>query len=165
MKLELDKAWYEKKTAEEADLEVTAAAPHGVQAMDESECIDERREDEFAELHAFGSLVRMLRRDRRLAVEQLAANARVDLLEVISIERDPKYVPKPRTVHQLADYFDLPDRALVKLSNATITHNSKLMDAAVRFAANSDKVMELSREERRALDEFVKFLSSEAIGQ
>ncbi len=164
MKLELDKAWYEKKTAEEADLEVTAAAPLGIQAMDEPECIDERREDEFAELHAFGSLVRMLRRDRGLAVEQLAAAARIDPLEIISIERDPKYPPKPRTVHQLADYFKLPDRALVKLSNATTTHNSKLTDAAVRFAANSEKVKELSREERRALAEFVKFLSSEAVG-
>ena len=38
--LELDKAWYEKKTAEEADLEVTAAAPLEDQAAkDAPECI------------------------------------------------------------------------------------------------------------------------------
>jgi|LakMenEpi03Aug12_release.lakeMendotaPanAssembly.Ray.scaffolds.fasta_scaffold1057648_1 hypothetical protein len=49
----------------------------------------------------------------------------------------------------------------MKLANVTTTHNEQLPDAAVRFAASSSKVMELSREERAALAEFVQFLASQ----
>jgi len=60
----------------------------------------------------------------------------------------------------LADCFDLPDRKLAKLSNITTVYDTRLKEAAIRFAANSESVMELSRDERHALTEFVKFLAS-----
>jgi len=162
MKLELDKGWYEKRIAQEGDLEVTAGAPLEEQDAQERPARSLRpSEDVFPGLDAFGSLVQMLRRDRYLSVEQLASSARVDVREIVFIERDPRYVPKPRTVHQLAVYFGLPDRALIKLSNLTTVHSPRLTDAAVRFAAHSQRVRELDREEREALAEFVKVLSSE----
>ena len=144
MKLELDKSWYEKRIAQEGDLEITAGVPLEERGGTEgsAEQLAQPTKDEVLGLHVFGSLVQMLRRDRRLSVEQLALKARVDTAEIVSIERDPRFVPKPRTVHQLASYFQLPDRALAKLSNITTVQNSRLKDAAVRFAANSESVME-----------------------
>jgi len=163
MKLNLNKEWYEERIPREADLDVTAGIPVEDEFHDQREPRGQQEEGGFAEFHAFGSLVQLLRRNRSLTVEQLSTAANIDVTEVISIECDAKYAPKPRTVHQLATYFELPDRSLIKLSNLTTVHSAKLRDAVVRFAANSSTVMELSREERQALTEFVGFLSSEGV--
>jgi hypothetical protein len=161
MKLELAKGWFEKNIPHD-NPEVGAGLPEqGV----ELQCVTGEggihREDDFVEAYAFGALVQLLRRDRKLTVDQLASAVQVGTPELISIELDPKYIPKPRTVFQISKYFGLPDRPLMKLANVTTTHNDRLRDAAVRFAASSSKVMELSREERAALAEFVQFLASQ----
>lgn len=161
MKLELAKGWFEKNIPHD-NPEVGAGLPA---QEDGQQCgtseMGVRREDEFVEAYAFGALVQLLRRDRKLSLDQLASAVQVGTPELISIERDPKYIPKPRTVFQISKYFGLPDRPLMKLANVTTTHNDRLRDAAVRFAASSCKVMELSREERAALAEFVQFLASQ----
>ena len=161
MKLELKKEWFENNLPHDA-LEVGACNPSHVHAEKfEQEESSSQREDEFVEAYAFGALVQLLRRERKLTVDQLADEVRVAAPELISIEFDPKYVPKPRTVYQLSKFFGLPDRPLMKLANVTTVHSDQLRDAAVRFAASSSKVMELSREERAALAEFVQFLASQ----
>lgn len=116
--------------------------------------------DEDLESRVFGSLIQMLRRKKRLSIETLAKKAKVEVSELISIETILDFEPKPRTVHQLATFFGLPNRTLLKLSNLTTVHDCKLHDAAVRFAAHSPNLAELSRDERKALAEFVKFLVS-----
>ncbi|MBN1909931.1 MAG: helix-turn-helix transcriptional regulator [Pirellulales bacterium] len=162
MTLELNKEWFDKRIHQDEEYEVGAGCP-GLEAIQQtSECGQAEREDEeFAETFAFGTLIRFLRRDRRLKIEQLAANARVEVAELVKIELDPNYVPQPRSVHQLAAYFDLPQRALLKLSNVTMVHSTQLRDAAYRFAANASQISELSREERAAMTEFVEFLGSQ----
>jgi len=161
MKLELTKGWFEKNIPHD-NPEVGAGLP---ERGPERQCITNEgsihREDDFAEAYAFGALVQLLWRDRKLTVDQLASAVQVGTPELISIELDPRYIPKPRTVFQISKFFGLPDRPLMKLSNVTTTHNDRLRDAAVRFAANSSKVMELSREERAALAEFVQFLAAQ----
>lgn len=161
MKLELTKKWFEKNLPHD-NPEVGAGIPVQVHEQ-HSKPVDlaSSQEDEFAESYAFGALVQLLRRDCKLTVDQLATAVQVAAPELISIEFDPKYVPKPRTVFRLSKYFGLPDRPLMKLANVTTVHSDKLRDAAVRFAASSSKVMELSREERAALAEFVRFLASQ----
>ena len=162
MRLDLTREWYEQKIAQEANLEVGAGIPSNEQdAQDEPERIREESDNELVELFVFSSLVQLLRRSRGLSVEQLADAARIDPTEILSVERNPKHPPRPRTVHQLAAFFELPERPLVRLSNLTTTHSTKLRDAAIRFAAHSSKVMELTQEERSALAEFVEFLSSQ----
>lgn len=164
MKLQLSKEWFENRIQPEEDFEVGAGVPTGT-----SECTDttsasdqeQATDEEFAETLAFGTLIEFMRRDRRLSVEQLASAARVEVAEIVKIEFDPKYVPHPRSVHQLAMFFELPQRALLKLSNVTTVHNIQLRDAAYRFAANSSKIAELSHEERVAMTEFVEFLGTQ----
>jgi DNA-binding XRE family transcriptional regulator len=161
MKLELTKGWFEKNIPHD-NPEVGAGLPErSVEQQHVSNEVGIHREDDFVEAYAFGALVQLLRRDRKLTVDQLASAVQVGTPELISIELDPKYIPKPRTVFQISRYFGLPDRPLMKLANVTTTHSDRLRDAAVRFAASSSKVMELSREERAALAEFVQFLASQ----
>ena len=161
MKLELTKGWFEKNIPHD-NPEVCAGLPEqGIERQCVSDEAGIHRVDDFVEAYAFGALVQLLRRERKLTVDQLASAVQVGTPELISIELDPKYIPKPRTVFQISKYFGLPDRPLMKLANVTTTHNDRLRDAAVRFAASSSKVMELSREERAALAEFVQFLASQ----
>lgn len=161
MKLQLSKEWFENRIQPNEDFEVGAGVPAGApECTDKTSTSDQVQptDDKFAETLAFGTLIEFLRRDRRLSVEQLASAARVEVAELVKIEFDPKYAPHPRAVHQLARFFDLPQQALLKLSNVTPSDDPELRQAAKRFAVNSSKVAELSREERVAMAEFVEFL-------
>jgi|SRR6266852_3830223 len=110
---------------------------------------------------AFSRFVQLLRRGKGLSIERLAEKACIEVRELERIECDAQYEPRPRTVHQLAEFFGLPERKLLELSNLTTLHTPQLMEAAVRFAANAKNVLELSKEERQALNEFVTFLSTQ----
>lgn len=109
---------------------------------------------------AFGSLIRLSRRRQRLSVEQLAEKVRIELGELLAIEQEHGYVPRPRTVHQLAMFLKLPEQKLMKLSGATITRDQQLQNEAVRFAAKSNSdLTKLSKQEEELLNDFVKYLS------
>lgn len=164
MKLQLNKDWFENRIQPNEDFEVGAGVPTPKPvSTDKTSGSDQEQptDGEFTETPAFGTLIEFMRRDRRLSVEQLASGARVEVAEIVKIEFDPKYIPHPRSVHQLARFFDLPQRALLKLSNVKTVHNLQLRDAAYRFAANSSKIAELSSEERVAMTEFVQFLGTQ----
>jgi ribosome-binding protein aMBF1 (putative translation factor) len=161
MKLNLDRKWFEDRISTEDNCDVSAGAAPEEPAAEHELRVVQHPEDEFVETHSFGTLVVMLRRDRMLSVEELAKEARISAADILNIEVDPNYVPNPGAVHQLAEYFHIPQRSLLKLANATIVHNDRLREAAVRFAAGSSQVMKLSREERAALTEFVELLSSQ----
>ncbi|WP_210191825.1 helix-turn-helix domain-containing protein [Rhizobium esperanzae] len=108
--------------------------------------------------HAFGVFIRQLRRRDQLSVEALAEKARVEAREIRLIELDPNYKPRPRTVHQLAEHFAMPPQALMKLSGATVTRDEALWEEAQKFAAKSDDLSKLTKQERQDLEGFVKFL-------
>lgn len=105
-------------------------------------------------------LVRQLRRRDGLTRAQLADKIRVEAQEVETIEDQPEYVPKPRTVHQLADYLGVPAKAVEQLTTAAQAQNDNLAEAAHRFAASSDDLSKLSRAEKKRFDDFVKVLAA-----
>ena len=119
-------------------------------------------EDEKALHMGLSSLVQLLRRRDGLSEEQLATRARVEAEEVRRMEFDPNYTPSPRTVYQLEEYFRLPARTLVLLSGAVSRQPAEFKDRVLRFAANSKAIGKLNREERRLLNEFVRFLAEQA---
>ncbi|MBA4016207.1 MAG: hypothetical protein C0483_03360 [Pirellula sp.] len=80
-------------------------------------------------------------------------------MELLNIECDVRFIPKPRTIHQLATFFALPEKTLYELSNLTETVSPEIQHAAIAFAANAKKVTQLDPEEKNALNAFVKFLS------
>jgi len=111
---------------------------------------------------AFGVLVRQLRRQRQWSIVELSERARVDVQDLRLIERDPHNKPRPRVVHQLSAVFEMPERALMKLSGATVTRDEAFEEEAKRFAAKSDDLSKLSKEEQQALNDYVKYLVERA---
>ncbi|XHC09216.1 helix-turn-helix transcriptional regulator [Labrenzia sp. ac12] len=105
-------------------------------------------------------LVRQLRRRDGLTRAQLAAKIRIDAREIETIEAQPEYVPKPRTVHQLAHYLGVPAKAVEQLTSAAHAPDNSLAEAAHRFAASSDDLSKLTRAEKKLFDDFVKVLAS-----
>lgn len=119
---------------------------------------------DLQDLHrGLGVLIQMLRRREHISADKLASEARIDLAELRRIEIDPTFDPNPRTIFRLEQYFNLPPRSLVILSGA-IRVESEVREEAVRFAASSQYISELSVEERRLLNRFVKFLREHTDG-
>ncbi len=104
-----------------------------------------------------GALIYMLRRRDGISIEDLGAQARVDPGELTRLEDDYGFDPNPRTVYQLEKHFKLPERSLVLLSGA-VKVESAVRSEAVRFAASSESIVKLSREEKHLLNRFVRFL-------
>jgi transcriptional regulator with XRE-family HTH domain len=110
------------------------------------------------DLHrGLGALIQMLRRRDHVSIDELATQARVDINELRRIELNAAFEPNPRTICQLEQYFKLPARSFVILSGA-VRVDSDVRAEAVRFAASSENIAGLSREERKLLNRFVKFL-------
>ena len=108
---------------------------------------------------AFAKLIGLRRREMRLTVEDLAHRADVSVAEVVSIELGQLDTPEPRTVFKLASVLKLPAQKLMQLSGLAMPKDTRFSDAVVRFAARSEPVDKLSKEEHAALEEFVKFLA------
>jgi len=113
-------------------------------------------------VEAFGVFVRQFRRQKQWTIEELARRARVDAEDLRQIERHPRVRPRPRIVHQLAEVMGLPERSLLRLSGAAVTRDQHFEEESLRFAAKSDDMSKLSRDEQRALNDFVKFLTDQA---
>lgn len=162
MKLAITREWFERKVGLEGDFEIgvgplskdpSTDVPANARASPEA--LDPTR-------IAFGSLIEYMRRKRGFSMERLAKKAEVDLAEVVSIERDAHFRPEPRTVYQLAQMFNLPNKALLQLSGNATIRDSAIHEHALRFAARSGgSVQSLSREEKLALEEFIAFLAKE----
>lgn len=110
---------------------------------------------------AFGRLVRLMRRNNGYSIEKLAEDASIDIEELLDIEDDAHYRPDVRTVYQLANVFGLPRTNLLKIAGLIEAQNEALYKEAVRFAARSEPVAELTAQEKAALEAFVAVLSKE----
>jgi HTH-type transcriptional regulator, competence development regulator len=154
MKLIVTKDWFVHRAALEEDVDAAA----GLLARHPT--LDEIHQSPPTETRlALGQLVQLMRRKHRMTMEKLAADARVDLAEIVSIERDPGFRPEPRTIYQIAKALKLPTKGLLQLSGNTIVKDDQFRAEAVRFAARSGPVERLTSEERQALEEYVAFLS------
>lgn len=105
----------------------------------------------------FGRLIEYARRKKSLSVEQLAERAQIDLADIVEIEMNEMVAPDVRTVFQLATVLDLPSARLMEVAGLA-TPRPEVSSAALKFAARSEPTAKLSREEREALEEFVKVL-------
>ena len=172
MKIERTKEWWLDRARREAD----AAVGAGLLALDPIVSVDEQRRSGRAAggtstaAHSSGSaidetriafsrFVELSRRERGLSVEKLAEQADLDVGELVNIEEDLDYRPDPRTVFQLARTFSVPQKALMQLAGLVVANDDHLRQEAVRFAARSESVEKLTREEKAALNAFVAVLS------
>ncbi len=153
-----DRAWLEK-LAEREDQGVVSAGGSVARSLEQESAPFLRQPP-----RVFGQLIEYARREHGFTLEALARQADVDLAELVEIERDPKAVPEPRTVHQLADVLGLPVVKLMVLAGLAQPRDEGLTEAAVRFAARSEPSARLSAAEKEVLEEFVKVLSGSVGG-
>lgn len=111
-----------------------------------------------------GVLLGLLRRREGLTQDALATAARVEVDEIRRIESDASFIPSPRTIYQLEKAFDLPSRALVKLSGLSKRTRPTFTAGVLKFAANAKAMGTLTPDEKHLLNDFVKFLISEESG-
>jgi transcriptional regulator with XRE-family HTH domain len=112
--------------------------------------------------YVFHSVMQGLRREKGLTIHELAERAKIKREELLAIERNPGYRPSPLTLQRLADFYAIPQRRLAELAGAVKTVPEELQQKASCFAAQSESFARLTREEKKVLDEFVKFLREEA---
>ena len=161
MKLAITREWFERKAKLEGDFEIAA----GMLARDpspEEAATQPISQTDLETRFAFGALVEYMRRRGGLTMEKLAEKASIDVAEIRNIERDAHYRAEPRTVYQLASTFGLPNKALLQLSGNSAARDAGIHEHAMRFAARSgESVQNLSKEEKRALEEFIAFLAKQ----
>ncbi len=156
MRIEVTKDWCVRMAELEADEEIGV----GLVAVDpvfDGESLAQSEEPAVA----FGRFVSLMRRNRGLSVEKLADEADVDVVELLSIEEVAQYKPEVRTVYQLANFFALPRATLLQVAGLTLPKDSRIIEESVRFAARSEPVEALTKEELSALETFVSVLSED----
>jgi len=110
----------------------------------------------------FREVVRSLRRKKGLTVDQLAKKLDIDRDEIVAMERANNHRPSPLTLYKLSKFYGVSQVKLAELAGAVVKVHDEMRDQASRFAAQSDSFSKLTDEEKRILDDFVIFLSSEA---
>lgn len=160
MKLERSKEWWMARARREGDAVIGAGllafdpVPEERPAATLPAAVEETR-------IAFGRFVNLMRRRRGLSMEQLAQVADLDASELLVIEDDLHYVPEPRTVFKLATTFEVSQQRLMQLAGLAAANDAGFRQEAVRFAARSEAVHKLTREESSALEAFVAILSEQ----
>lgn len=166
MKIEFTKEWClrmaELELKEGADFIIgTQVPPLASSVSDKSQIVQgPQASSEVPEANfVFGKFVQLMRRNKKISLEELAERTSLDVSELVEIEEDPRHVPEPRSVHHLANFFKLPTVKLMQISRLVSANDDRLVKEGIRFAARSEPTRELSREERAALEAFVAVLS------
>jgi transcriptional regulator with XRE-family HTH domain len=152
MELKIQREWLLSMAEKEGNGIVSAGgfvALAETTVHDQTVCATERS--------ALAQLVQWQRRKLRLSVEVLAKNADIDLEEVLMIEKG-EGVPEARTIYKIAEVLKLPVSKLLKLAGLVADRDPSLGNAALRFAACSAPIDELTAAETKALEEFVRAL-------
>jgi hypothetical protein len=168
MKMRFTNEWLRRRIERDADLESDAGLP--ITNLDVLKAfVPETSAPAAARAAAspggrqpsavLGHLLRQLRRRDKLELSRLSAEVRVPEPELRALEEGNTSTLRPRTLHQLATFYRISAQALLALSPFAARRDSQLDDAAVQFATKSDDISKLTPEERKSLNEFVKYLS------
>ena len=160
MKIELSKQWCMRMAQYEGDAEI-GAGQMAIDPLFDGEPIAAEVRDKEGPNIAFGRFVNLMRRRRRMSLEQLADGADVDMADLVEIESDPRHKPELRTAYQLANYFNVSRSGLMQVAGLASPKDVRLLDEGVRFAARAEPTAELTPEESAALEAFVAVLSKQ----
>jgi transcriptional regulator with XRE-family HTH domain len=111
--------------------------------------------------YAFGELMKKLRLEDGLSIDHFVKKSGIDKEEALAIERDLSYKPSPLTLYKIAEFYKIPQHKIAVLAGAIKPKENNLVEYASRFAAQSESFSRLEPDEKRILDEFVKFLREE----
>lgn len=111
--------------------------------------------------YAFGELMKKLRLEGGWSIDQFVKKAGIDKEEALAIERDLSYKPSPLTLYKIGEFYKIPQQKIAILAGAIKPQHNNIVEYASRFAAQSESFSKLEPDEKRILDEFVKFLREE----
>jgi transcriptional regulator with XRE-family HTH domain len=148
-------AWIRQKAEEEDGALISAGC-----MMIPTEPLPAVTSDALAARLSLSRFVQLARLQLRFNKEQFASKTQIPLKELVCIEDDDQYTPTLRTVHMLAQFLKVSHVKLLTLAGLAQARDAQFNDAAVRFAAKSEPIRQLTREEQEAFDEFARFLSA-----
>lgn len=151
----MDKEWFRRM----ADLEATCDSISVGGFAHDLDLLQPPAEEPSVRQLTVGKLIELARRRAGLGVEELAKRADVELADLLDLERGAHVPDDPRTIFQLCQELHLPRAGVMELAGLTQRRLGSLENAAVRFAAHARGIEKLSRDEKRALEEFVKDLA------
>lgn len=111
--------------------------------------------------YAFQLALQDLRKAHGLTIDRLAQKTEIDRQELVAAERSAGYRPSPLTIYRLSAFYGISQERLAALAGAFRKIPDSVADSASRYAAQSESFDKLTREERRALDEFIQALKSD----
>lgn len=163
-KLRATDRWYKESALKEADFEISAGPeifPFSLPSNRGGGNVGGATlEDPHAESMKVGFRIfmRKLRLSAGLSLPELAKKIDVDLDQLLLIEQKVGYKPYPRTLSQLAKFYDVPLQALMQMAGSTKKIDKQIEENVVRFAAESESFEKLTDDERKALNTLVKVL-------
>lgn len=107
---------------------------------------------------ALAKLVELWRRQQRLTVEEFAKRSNLTEAEVVGIESG-EIVPEPRALFQVSQVIPVSYDKLLHVAGHVLQRDERLSSGAVRFAARSESMERLTRQEEEALQDFVNLLA------
>lgn len=110
-----------------------------------------------AALQALGRFVQLARRRAGLSSEDFAAQAHLDLREILDLESGLT-VPEPRVLYRLSAALSVSYEKLLILAGHRQQRDDALEREALRFAAHSGSMAQLSKTESEALHDFIRVL-------
>ncbi len=150
--------WLMKVVEMEADCDISAGPVMPVVEVDcpaSAALVEVKREKVHT---AFSTLMRQLRLEKNLTVEELAQRIEVEPEQLHRIERHIGFKPPPRTLHRLAEWHRLPVKTVIQMAGGVKSMNRSLEDSVLCFAAKSESFERLNSDEKRLLNDFVQCL-------
>lgn len=110
--------------------------------------------------YVFQTLIQGLRKRHGLTVEQLAEKTDLEHDELLALERNPAFKPEPRTLCQLAEFYEVPEDRLLQLAGCVSDVPREFEQELSQFAAMSESFATLTEEEKSLVDQFVNVLKT-----
>lgn len=108
----------------------------------------------------FTQFLQMLRRRHGYTVDELARKTGIDRSELASMERGNR-APEPVVLDHLSKFYKVPMQQMLQVAGLIHSQDGGFVEHASKFAAQSESFAKLTREEKKALDEFLAFLRTE----
>ncbi len=109
------------------------------------------------ERRGFQQFLQFLRRRNGLTVDDLSRKTGIDRAELVGMEQRGT-IPEPVVLHHLSKFFKVPAQQMLRLAGLVRDRDEDFERHASKFAAQSESFDTLTREERKALDEFLAYL-------
>lgn len=125
----------------------------------EQKLIVELKTDESAEsgrIH-FGQFLQLLRRRRGLTVDELSSKTGIERAELATMEKSIT-APEPVVMDHLSNFYKVPMPQMLRVAGVVREQDQAFNEHASKFAVQSESFDKLTKEERKALDEFLAYL-------